>query len=140
MTYTSTFIQIADDCPQTEGVAPPVRGEKPSVAVLEYELLSKNPYKHTHEELLFIVHVTRLGLTPDDLKLRGKQIHAELFSKPHPCMRASPLPKRYGWGIHHDAQGRIALVGAGTQAYDNLISGPGKATTVLKAMRSARPK
>jgi hypothetical protein len=140
MSYTNTFIEAADDCPEVTGIVPPVRGDKPSVAVLEYELLGKHPYKYTRDELLFVVHVTRLGLTPADLKQRGKQIHAELFAKEHPCMRASPLPKRYGWGVHHDEQGRIAIVSRNSPEYAALITGKGKAGTVLKAMRNARAK
>lgn len=140
MSYTNTFIEAADDCPETSGVAPPVRGDNPTVAVLEYELLSKNPYKYTRDELLFVVHVTRLGLTPADLKQRGSQIHAELFSKEHACMRASPLPKRYGWGIHHDEHGRIALVSRGSPEYVAFVTGKSKAGTILKAMRNARAK
>jgi hypothetical protein len=140
MSYTNTFIEAADDCPEAAGIAPPVRGDKPTVAVLEYELLSKHPYTYTRDELLFVVHVTRLGLTPADLKQRGKQIHAELFAKEHPCMRASPLPKRYGWGVHHDEQGRIAIVSRNSTEYAALITGKGKAGTVLKAMRNARAK
>ncbi|MEQ1697053.1 MAG: DUF6157 family protein [Hyphomicrobiaceae bacterium] len=140
MSYTNTFIEAADDCPEAEGLIPPVRGDKPSVAVLEYELLSKHPYKYTRDELLFVVHVTRLGMTPADLKQHGKQIHAELFAKPHPCMRASPLPKRYGWGIHHDEQGRIAIVSRGSPQYKALMAGDSKVATILKAMRNARTK
>lgn len=136
--YMDTFILVSDDCPRLEGTPPPAAGEKPSVAVLEYELLSKSPYRYTRDELLFIVHVTRLGLTPAELKARGKQIHGELFAKPHPCMRASPLPKRYGWGVHHDAQGRIALVSRGSPEYEDLASGRNGAITVLKAMRNAK--
>jgi len=34
-----------------------------------------------------------------------------LLSKPHPCLRASMLPKRYGWGVHYDGNGRITLYG-----------------------------
>ena len=138
MSYTNTFIEAADDCPEATGTIPPVRGDKPSVAVLEYELLSKQPYKYTRDELLFVVHVTRLGLTPADLKLHGKQIHAELFAKTHACMRASPLPKRYGWGIHHDEQGRIAIVSRGSPEYAALTTGTRKVRTILKAMRNAR--
>jgi hypothetical protein len=140
MSYTDTFILVADDCPEETGIVPPLRGSKPTVAALEYELLTKNPYKHTHEELLFIVHVTRMGITPGDLMARGKQIHAELFAKQHPCMRASPLPKRYGWGVHHDAQGRIALVSRGSDQYNALSQGQGSCGDVLKAMRNARAK
>jgi hypothetical protein len=52
-------------------------------------------------------------------------------------MRASPLTKRYGWGVHHDTSGRIAIVARGTHDYDALKR---KAGTVLKAMRNARAK
>ena len=138
MSYVDTFITVADDCPAPAGIAPPVRGDKPSVAVLEFELLSKSPYKHTQDELIFIVHVTRLGLTPSELKQRGKAVHAELFSRSHPCMRASPLTKRYGWGVHHDAAGRIAIYARGSQHYADLSAGKKRAGTVLKAMRNAR--
>ena len=138
MSYTDTFIEAADDCLEATGVAPPVRGDIPSVPVLEYELLSKNPYRHTRDELLLIVHVTRLGLSPAELKQRGAQIKADLFSKPHPCMRASQLPKRYGWGVHHDHSGRIAIYGRESKDYAALVSGKKKAKTVLKAMRNKR--
>jgi hypothetical protein len=140
MSYTDTFIEVADDCPETMGAEPPMRGDKPTVAVLEYELLRKNPYRHTRDELLFIVHVTRLGLTPAELRERGTSIHAELFAKSHPCMRASPLPKRYGWGVHHDAEGKIALVSRGSPEYAALTTGNRRAGAVLKAMRNARAK
>ena len=129
MSYTNTFIEAADDCPEATGIAPPLRGEKPGVAVLEHELLTKSPYKFTQEALIFIVHVTRLGLTPAELRTRGAQIKAELFSKPHPCMRASQLAKRYGWGVHHDEQGRIAIYGRGSRDYVALTIGKKKAKT-----------
>lgn len=138
MSYTDTFITVADDCPAMTGIVPEKRGGKATIAVLEHELLSRNPYKHTNDELIFIVHVTRLGLSPAELEARGKEIHAALFSKPHPCMRASPLPKRYGWGVHYDVQGRLAIYARGSPDYEALARPNGKAGTVLKAMRSAR--
>ncbi len=138
MSYTNTFITSADDCPAATGVVPPLRGDKPSIAVLQHELLSRNPYKHTEQDLILIVHVTRLGLSPAELKKRGKAIHAELFAKPHPCLRASPLTKQYGWGAHYDETGRIAIYAKGTQAYADFAAGMPKPTTVLKAMRNKR--
>lgn len=138
MSYTNTFIMVADDCPAPSGVAPPVRGAKPTIAMLQYELLSRNPYKHTEREVIMIVHVTRLGLQPPELKARGKAIYAELFAKPHPCLRASPLTKRYGWGAHYDATGRIAIYARGSAEYEQLASRQDPAVTVLKAMRNAR--
>lgn len=138
MSYQNTFIAVADDCPAETGIVPPVRGKTPSIAVLQHELLSQNPYKHTEQELIMIVHVTRLGLTPPQVKARGKAIFAELFSKPQPCLRASPLPKQYGWGIHYDEAGRIAIYGKGSEGYAELAGGSPKAPTVLKAMRNKR--
>ncbi len=138
MSYTDTFIEAAEDCPEATGIVPPLRGDTPSVPVLEHELLTKSPYKFTQEALIFIVHVTRQGITPADLKARGAQIKAELFSKPHPCMRASQLTKRYGWGVHHDEQGRIAIYPRGSKDYAALSSGRKKAKTILKAMRNKR--
>ena len=137
MSYTNTFITAADDCPVATGTVPTLRGDKPSIAVLQHELLAKDPYKLTEQELIMIVHVTRLGLTPAELKSRGKAIHAELFAKPHPCLRASPLTKQYGWGAHYDDAGRIAIYARGSKVYAELAAGQGK-VTVLKAMRNKR--
>ncbi|WP_298711512.1 DUF6157 family protein [Micrococcus sp. 2A] len=36
------------------------------------------------------------------------------FAKSQACLRASPLGKRHGWGLHHDAEGRVALVPLGS--------------------------
>ena len=33
MSYTNTFIETADDCPEAAGITPPLRGDKPTVAV-----------------------------------------------------------------------------------------------------------
>jgi hypothetical protein len=35
-------------------------------------------------------------------------------------MRASMLPKKYGWGVHSDAEGRLALVAVGSDSYRRL--------------------
>jgi len=58
-----TFIQIALDCPAKAAVAPAARGEKKSIAVLEFELLSGKPYFYTQEELQFEVHLRHKGIT-----------------------------------------------------------------------------
>jgi hypothetical protein len=47
------------------------------------------------------------------------------------------LPKRYGWGAHYDADGRIALYGVETEDYRRLTSQSG--TKVVPAMRNRRP-
>jgi len=52
------------------------------------------------------------------------------------CLRASPLPKTFGWGLHHDADGRITLHAVDTPEYAQLSSDA--SLTQLRAMRSSR--
>lgn len=133
----NTFVLVADDCPATAGEVPPGRGGGPSVAAIQYELLVARPYTLTLTDLIFETHVRRLGLSAKELRAREAAVRAELFAKPHPCLRASPLTKRYGWGAHHDADGRIALYGVETAEYRRLAAG-GPGLSVVKAMRTRR--
>ena len=55
-------------------------------------------------------------------------------------MRASPLTKRYGWGVHHDAAGRMALYGVGTAEYRRFAEGAVAGVEVVAAMRSKRER
>src|SRR3712207_4880575 len=98
MTYRDMFIQVAPACPATTGVIPLARGNRAPATLIEYELLSGEPYTYTQDDLIVAVHVRLKGIPADELAARGAAIRAALFAKPHPCMRASPLPKRYGWG------------------------------------------
>lgn len=139
MSYTATFIQVADDCPVRSGVVPRAKGEAKSIALLQYELLSEHPYRYTHEDLVFEVHVRHKGVAvggPDGAC--AETIRAELFAKSQPCLRASPLPKSYGWGIHYDGQGRIAVHAMESEAYARLSRGGDGGLTQLKAMRNRR--
>lgn len=137
MSYTGTFIQTSDDCPASEAVVPTSTRDKKPVHLIEYELLSQHPYTLTQEDLIFQVHVRRNGIKDDELKARGDAIREELFQKSHPCLRASALPKRYGWGAHCDEQGRIALYAVESEDYKRLASPEGDLKQ-LKAMRSKR--
>jgi hypothetical protein len=134
---TNTFVMVADDCPAAAGEVPPDRGGEPTVAALQYQLLAAKPYQLTLEDLIFEVCVRRLGVSAAELLRRGATIRAELLAKSHPCLRASPLTKRYGWGAHHDGAGRVALYGVGTADYRRLAAG-GPALAVVKAMRARR--
>ncbi|MFZ1573402.1 MAG: DUF6157 family protein [Candidatus Kapaibacterium sp.] len=40
-----------------------------------------------------------------------------MFSKGQPCLRTSPLTKKYGWGIHFDKNSKIAIYGCETLEY-----------------------
>ncbi len=44
MNYYETFIQVAPDCPVQVAVIPRMKGKIKSAPVLEYELLSAQPY------------------------------------------------------------------------------------------------
>ncbi|MEM7037955.1 MAG: DUF6157 family protein, partial [Bacteroidota bacterium] len=107
--YYNHFIEIAEDANAEAGEMPPMRGEKKSVANYQFDMLYENPYQYTSDDVIFTVHATRKEV-PNHLM---EEARTEFFSKGQPCFRASPLTKRYGWGVHSDAEGRIAH-GAGS--------------------------
>jgi hypothetical protein len=53
MNYVDTFIAVADDCPAAEGVVPRPRGDRKTVAVLQYEMISGVPCTLTQEDVQF---------------------------------------------------------------------------------------
>lgn len=130
--YENTLIEVADDCPADAGQVPPSRGHKKSVANYQYEMLMDKPYQYTSDDVLFAVFAQRKGFETEQLEEERRKF----FSKGQPCFRASPLTKRYGWGVHSDDQGRIALFGRESEAYQR-FSEDAKVTTV-KAMKSKR--
>lgn len=113
--YFNTFITVAGDCPVAAGTAP--AGEM-SVASLQYRLLRKKPYTRTSDELIFEVYALRNGVVEAD----REAARTAIFSKPQACLRASPLVKRFGWGLHHDEAGRVAVYGVETDAYRKLAA------------------
>ena len=56
MNYYDTLIEVADDCPATEGQVPQARSGKQTKAGVEYELLVKHPYRYTEEDIAFGVY------------------------------------------------------------------------------------
>ncbi|WP_138992264.1 DUF6157 family protein [Larkinella sp. C7] len=130
--YTNTLIAIADDCPASRGEIPPQKGDAKSVAARQFEMLSQKPYQYTSDDVLFQVYADRNDLTESERPAARQQF----FSKGQPCFRASPLTKRYGWGIHSDENGRIALLGCETEAYEKLANDV--TLQVVKAMKSSR--
>jgi hypothetical protein len=113
--YSETFIAVASDCPATRGETPSKPG---SIAAIQLELLQANPYAIDSDDLLFEVHARRTGITDAD----RAAARAAYFAKPQACLRASPLVKRHGWGLHHDAQGRVAAFGVESDAYRELAA------------------
>lgn len=129
--YTNTFIAVAEDCP-IERAEVPVGKSAPTIASLHHDLLAAAPYALTSDEVIFETYAIRAGLAEDEREAAW----AEFFSKGQPCLRSSPLGKRYGWGTHHDAAGRVALVAVGTPEYERLAGDP--SVTQTRAMRSRR--
>lgn len=130
--YENTFIEIADDCPVKAGEIPPVKGEARTVANLQFDLLIRHPYKYTSDDVLFQVYAERNNIPKSD----WRRAREEFFSKGQPCLRASPLTKRYGWGVHNDKNGKIALYASGTAEYKKFTKD--KAIAHVKAMKSKR--
>jgi hypothetical protein len=130
--YKDTFIEVAEDCPSTFGEKPPVKGDTKTVANIQYDLVHQNPYKFTSDEVFFQVYAQRNDLAASEYQAAREQF----FSKGQPCFRASPLTKRYGWGVHSDQDGKVALYGRETPEYQKLAQD--KSLKVVKAMRSAR--
>lgn len=136
MGYAATFIAVAEDCPATAGQVPPVSANGPSVAAVQYEVLRDQPYNLTQEDVLFEAEVRRRW-TPNELAPRRDELRQAFSEHRRQCLRSSPLVQRYGWGLHFDDDGRIALVGRESEAYADLAAGQG-GVTVLSALRSRR--
>ena len=115
--YFNTLIEIADDCPTDAGEAPPVRGQKKSVANLQYEMLEGHPYVFTSDDVVFTTHALRKEI-PQAEQRAAREV---FFSRGQPCLRASPLTKRYGWGVHSNAEGKIAIYSANSEAYAQFL-------------------
>jgi Family of unknown function (DUF6157) len=132
----NTFVSVADDCPAGKSVVPPSRTGAETIATIQYRLLMEKPFRYTLEDLIFEVHLARMRITSEERAERGEKIRARLFSRPHACMRASPLTKSYGWGAHYDEKGRLAIVARESKDYSRLASSAD--LTVVKAMRNRR--
>jgi hypothetical protein len=132
MTIANTFITIADDSPSTMGMVPPQKGDERTIARLHYDLLSEHPYEFDLDGFNFEVYCLKNHITPEH-----RDAHrAEFFSKGHPCMRASPLTKSYGFGAHYNGNGKIAIYPVDSIAYRKFLIDPG--VKVEKAMRTKR--
>jgi len=130
--YKNTLIEVASDCPAKAGQTPLTKGTLKSVANIQFELISQYPYRFTSDDVLFEVHAQRNQL----IKKEYTEARANFFSKGQPCLRASPLAKRYGWGIHHNEESKIALLGVETAEYQEMMKD--ESIKKVKAMRSKR--
>ncbi|MGN6030966.1 MAG: DUF6157 family protein [Thermomicrobiales bacterium] len=129
--YTRTLIAAADDG-AARGTVPPYKEENPSIAYRTWAMIADAPYVHTADDVIFGVWADRQGIPAEE----REAARAEYFSRGRACLRASDLGKKYGWGIHHDDEARIALYGVETETYRRLLDDP--AVEVTRAMRRSR--
>lgn len=130
--YEDTFIETAEDSPALSGEVPPAKADGKTIAGIQYEMISKNPYKFTSDDVLFKVFAERKELTESELE----DARREFFSKGQACMRASPLTKRYGWGVHSDKDGKIAIYSYDSPEYRKFVED--EKLKKVKAMKSSR--
>jgi len=136
--YYNTFITVAADCPSETGATPPDKKSGKTKPGLEFELAAGAPYAYTQEELLYAVYVRHKEIPADELAARDGEIRAAFFAKPQPCLRASMLPKKYGWGIHFDEAGKLALVAMESPEYREFIEGQRPGVKLVPAMRNKK--
>jgi hypothetical protein len=130
--YYDTLIEVADDCPVTEAQEPRTRGAKKTKALVEFQLLVNRPYKYTEEDIAFETY----AVLHDVPKATWPAEREKFLSKGHPHLRVSALLKRYGWGVHNNRQGKIALIAVESPLYKQLLNDP--RITKIKAFRSSR--
>jgi len=127
--YRDTLILVSSDCPVISGIAP---GKAGTIAALQFGLLAASPYALTSDDLLLAVAGHREGMALEHMA----ELRLAMFAKPQACLRTSPLVKTHGWGLHHDAAGKIALIGRETERYRELLGNPGIGK--VNGMRSRR--
>jgi len=129
--YTNTFISVAEDCKKTESEIPPLKLDKPkSIARMQFEIITDNPFQLTSDDIIFQIHCKRKGIDPTDNERES------FFSKGQPCFRSSPLAKTYGWGFQYDEQSKVSLVAMDDEKYERISNS--QELVVIKAMRSSR--
>ncbi|WP_027379461.1 DUF6157 family protein [Chryseobacterium daeguense] len=129
--YSNTFIETADDCPVSEAQIPPQKKEK-TLANLQYEKVIKNPYQFTSDDIIFDCYAFKNDMSESE----RKEAREKFFSKGQACLRASPLAKRYGFGIHHNEDGKVAIYPLESKEYQEFLTDD--SIKKVKAMRSKR--
>lgn len=132
--YYNTFIQIAEDCPIDQAAIPPLKPNKKSIANYQFEMICNHPYQYNSDEIIFSIFAIRKEIPSMELEAARDQF----FSKGQPCLRSSPLPKRYGWGIHYNEEGKVAIYAIDSEEYQKLSQD--SSLDQIKAMRSSRKK
>ncbi|WP_312076707.1 DUF6157 family protein [Chryseobacterium sp.] len=129
--YQDTFIEVAEDCPVSVSEIPLQKNIR-TIAEMQYEMISKHPYHFTSDDIIFETYAQKNNFT----EIEKPEERLKFFSKGQPCLRSSALAKRYGFGIHHNNEGKVTLFSLESQEYKNFISD--NSVKKVKAMRSKR--
>ncbi|MGN7397286.1 DUF6157 family protein [Peribacillus frigoritolerans] len=132
MSYKNTLITISEDSKVSSAKVPVIKNEKPTIAYIEHDLINNNPYKFTQEDVQFKTYLIKNQMEAENTA----ELREQFFSKSKACFRASPLVKNYGWGIHYNNQGKIAIYDVNSEMYNQLLKQDD--ITKLKGMRSKR--
>ncbi len=130
--YYNAFIEVAEDCPIDAAEIPPIKDKEKTAANIQFEMIKNNPYKYTSDDVIFNVYTVK-----NKIGKKGYENEREkFFSKGQACMRSSPLTKRYGWGVHSNSEGKIAIYDVDSKEYKKFLKD--KTLKHVKAMRSKR--
>jgi Family of unknown function (DUF6157) len=130
--YFDTFIEVAEDTKATCGSIPISKSDLKTLAEMQYEMIAKHPYAFTSDEVFFEVFARRKHIAEP----QHEEARREFFSKGQPCFRASPLTKTFGFGIHADSHGKVALFGMETAKYKEMKNNA--SLKKVKAMRTTK--
>jgi hypothetical protein len=130
--YVETFISAAEDCIAKKAEIPPLKSGEKTIAGIQHDLIKNSPYRYTSDEVIFAVYVQRNGIKHDEAQAEREKF----FAKGQACLRSSPLVKRYGWGIHSNGEGKIALYAVESKEYHVFLNN--SSLKQLKGMRSKR--
>ncbi len=111
--YYETFIEVSPDCPVSAAEIPELKNGSKTVAFLQYELFINNPYVYTSDDVIFSVYAQQNHIATAILTAEREFF----FSQGQACLRSSPLVKRYGWGVHSNEDGRVAIYALGSKDY-----------------------
>jgi hypothetical protein len=130
--YLETFIESAEDCPVEKAEIPQLKNGEKTIAFIHYELIINNPYGYTSDDVIFNTFVQKNNIGKDNVEAE----RITFFSKGQACLRSSPLTKRYGWGVHSDKEGKVAIYPMESKEYKKFADS--KSLNHLKGMRAKR--
>lgn len=130
--YFEAFIEVADDCPVTKAAIPPLNHGEKTIARIHYEIIVNNPYVFTSDDVIFMTFAQKNTIA-EEARATEK---GRFFSKGQACLRSSPLTKRYGWGIHCNKDGKVAIYPVDSVEYQRYSSS--NSLRHLKGMRTSK--